>query len=144
MTRQVPLWMALLTTATGIVVGFAIGVNVVAGRTPPPDAAPSTSVAEKTLAQRVSDCRLPASAVLDGGNSLSLDTPGSDSNSGDVTIEDLLCALTELDTPQSTIKHMEQTRAMDGRQEQTIGDLRYSWAYHPDRGLDVLVTKADL
>ena len=40
--------------------------------------------------------------------------------------------------PESLMVKMEETRAIDGRQTETIGKYRVSWTYVPDRGLEVL------
>lgn len=45
-----------------------------------------------------------------------------------------------LDIPDSTEALMKNTRALDGRQEKTHGDVTVSWTYHPDSGLEVIYT----
>jgi hypothetical protein len=34
---------------------------------------------------------------------------------------------------------MEQTRALDGRQQDTWGGYTASWSYHPDSGMELIV-----
>lgn len=43
-----------------------------------------------------------------------------------------------LGLPDSLMEKMGQTRALDGRQSQTYGDVTVSWTYHPDDGLEIL------
>lgn len=43
-----------------------------------------------------------------------------------------------LGLPDSVAMKMSQTRALDGRQTETYGDITVSWTYHPDHGLDML------
>jgi hypothetical protein len=37
---------------------------------------------------------------------------------------------------------MEGTRALDGRQTQTADGYSYTWSYHPDNGLDIIITES--
>lgn len=95
-------------------------------------------------------CELPDSAIGDEGATLILDGEGEDDRKlvgGKVTtvgaklaIEDIGCALAGIDTPDSVVAMMEGTRAMDGRQTQTADEYSYTWSYHPDDGLDIIVT----
>ena len=43
-----------------------------------------------------------------------------------------------LDLPATLIEKMTGTRALDGRQTATYGDITVSWTYHPDHGLEIL------
>lgn len=83
-----------------------------------------------------------AGKVEDGGRSLFLDMGGEDYGSGDLAYADVQCVLKELGTPESTLTAMGQTRALDGRQSDEWDGLEASWRYHPDDGLDVIVTFA--
>jgi hypothetical protein len=47
-----------------------------------------------------------------------------------------------LKVPQAVRSHMEQTRALDGRQTDTWPGFTASWTYHPEQGLDVVVQVA--
>lgn len=44
----------------------------------------------------------------------------------------------ELGLPDYIWEEMLQTRAIDGRQKETFGNIEVSWSYHPDQGLEVL------
>lgn len=50
----------------------------------------------------------------------------------------IIVANEALGLPDSIAMKMSQTRALDGRQTETYGDLTISWIYHPDHGLEVL------
>jgi len=52
------------------------------------------------------------------------------------------CFLTEFDTPQAIVAAMDATTSMMGRQEQSDGDMSYQWTYHPDNGMNLIVTDA--
>ena len=80
--------------------------------------------------------------VADEGQSLTFDMKGDDDLSG-ARITDIVCVFTALDMPSAVVSHMDQTTSMDGRQSETWGDLTVSWSYHPDRGLDGVLTVAD-
>lgn len=47
--------------------------------------------------------------------------------------------------PESLITEMGETRSIDGRQSKRFDDegLEVSWSYHPDKGLEVMYTKAN-
>ena len=61
-----------------------------------------------------------------------------DDYSDDDAIQGLLYTIEALDLPDSLIKEMSATRALDGRQSETYDDVTVSWSYHPDQGLEVL------
>ncbi|GAA2082323.1 hypothetical protein GCM10009840_18090 [Pseudolysinimonas kribbensis] len=92
--------------------------------------------------QALSKCGLGAHStgisVGDGGKSLALDNQGNDDIDG-LSIDDELCVLKALKVPDATLDEMEATRALDGRQSDSWGQVRASWSYHPDQGLDVIL-----
>ncbi|WP_181062313.1 MULTISPECIES: hypothetical protein [unclassified Pseudoclavibacter] len=51
--------------------------------------------------------------------------------------------LSSLDVPASTVSKIEQTRALDGRQDDSWDDLEASWTYHPDDGLNIVFEYED-
>lgn len=97
-------------------------------------------------------CELPESSIGDDGATLILDGAGDDDRSrvgskgtvvtakGKLEIEEIGCALGGVDAPDSVVSMMEGTRAMDGRQTQDAGGYSYTWTYHPDNGLDIIIT----
>ena len=50
------------------------------------------------------------------------------------------CVLDELDAPASMRQRMLLTRAIDGTQEEQWGPYRATWTYHPDQGLNVVIS----
>ncbi|BDI23533.1 hypothetical protein [Herbiconiux sp. L3-i23] len=55
---------------------------------------------------------------------------------GGATFADQECLLKELGAPATVASRMQGTRALDGTQEASWGDLIIRWTYHPDDGLD--------
>lgn len=93
------------------------------------------------LHKAYADCT--AGTLADDDHTLVIDMAGEDYGSGDATIGDMQCVLGELDAPQSVISRMGATRALDGMQTATWGDYEASWTYHPDDGLDMILTQVD-
>lgn len=91
----------------------------------------------------VETCSLPESALLDDGTGLLLDGEGDEDTVGTLAIDEIACALIALETPESTITKMSNTRALDGMQSDQDEHFEYTWTYHPDNGLDVIVTALD-
>ncbi|UEJ82679.1 hypothetical protein Bra3105_17915 [Brachybacterium halotolerans subsp. kimchii] len=111
----------------------------------------STAPPTPPLQAAAQTCNLPDAAVGDGGKTLILDGAGKDDKNyvdgewttteGTLPIEDIGCALRTVGAPDSVVSMMEGTRAIDGRQSQDAGDYTYSWSYHPDSGLDIIITE---
>lgn len=80
--------------------------------------------------------------VGDSGRSVTLDHQGQDEPNG-LTFTQLFCVLNGLDVPDSVIAEMEQTRALDGRLTASPDGMSLSWTYHPDDGLDVVLSLTD-
>lgn len=144
----------LLPVATGAA-GVLIGAGLVGGITALRAAAEvraEEAAAEEARAARaavipdaVETCEVTGSdgiVVADEGRSLTFDMKGDDDISG-ADITDIVCVFTALDMLSAVVSHMDQTTSMDGRQSETWGDLTVSWSYHPDRGLDGVLTVAD-
>lgn len=91
----------------------------------------------------VADCGQesnPHADLSDDGRTLMLDHQGQDESRG-LTYDVLDCILTELEVPASVWHEMEKTRALDGRQSASWDGIEASWSYHPDTGLDVVLTR---
>lgn len=71
----------------------------------------------------------------DEGRSLIIDT-GSEYG----PIEGLACVLGQLGTSQAIVAQMESTTAMMGVQEAEDDSLRYQFSYHPDNGINMVIT----
>jgi hypothetical protein len=50
------------------------------------------------------------------------------------------CVLSELGTPESILAEMGRTTAMMGVQDAEHDGIEYSWSYHPDNGVDLVIT----
>lgn len=77
----------------------------------------------------------------DEDQTLVIDTAGESYASDDeATFEDVQCVLEELDVPRRVQERMDQTRSLDGRQDGEWDDIEAEWSYHPDDGLDVVLS----
>lgn len=79
--------------------------------------------------------------LADEDRTLVLDMKGKEAGSGNLTVEDVVCVLGDLEAPTSVVTLMEQTRALDGRQTAEWDGIDANWSYHPDSGLDVVLTE---
>lgn len=82
-----------------------------------------------------------AGILADDDHTLVVDMMGEDPGTG--TIDDVLCVLDEFEAPQAVIAQMESTRALDGMQSTTWSTYKVTWTYHPDDGLDMILTHTD-
>jgi hypothetical protein len=94
---------------------------------------------ETQLRQAFSACS--SGDLADQDHTLVVDTEGDDYGSGSDSFPSLTCTLDALHTPQSVIAQMEATRALDGMRSASWDDFTASWTYHPDAGLDVILTE---
>jgi hypothetical protein len=94
------------------------------------------------LQNAVAACNLTSSqyaTVGDGGKTLTLD--GESKTGGDgLTITELVCVLGKLKVSDAVVTQMDSTTALQGRQSASWADVNASWTYHPDNGLDVILT----
>ncbi|MFE9914122.1 hypothetical protein ACFYPG_03100 [Micromonospora sp. NPDC005553] len=77
----------------------------------------------------------------DDGNSVTLRSVGKERTG--LKLEQLQCYLTELKVPDAVIAEIEGTRALDGRQSGEWEDMSASWIYHPDDGLQMIITRSN-
>lgn len=130
----------LLPTATGVA-GLVLGAALMAGIT----AIGGDSGQSALLSEAVETCDVASTygiELADEGRSITFDMKGEADAVG-ADIADIACLLSELDVPSAVMSHIDQTTSMDGRQTETWGDLTASWSYHPDRGLDGVLTLAN-
>lgn len=148
----------LLPTLTGLI-GLVLGAGLMAAVTGAQSASEdraaaaaaesATAASESAAAARaavltdaVASCGLTRAGGIelgDGGASLTFDMKGDEDASG-TTINAITCLFSTLDMPSAVLSHIEQTTAMDGRQTETWDNITVSWSYHPDRGLDGVLT----
>lgn len=88
------------------------------------------------LAQGTCDPSAQGTKISDGGKTLIIDGATATGLSG----EALTCVLGALKAPQSVLSQMDSTRALDGRQTADWSGFSASWTYHPDNGLDAIIT----
>jgi hypothetical protein len=81
-----------------------------------------------------------AGTLADDNHTLVVDMEGEELGTGEATINDVLCILAELEAPQAILARMESTRALDGMQSATWSTYEVTWNYHPDDGLDLIIT----
>jgi hypothetical protein len=74
-------------------------------------------------------------SLTDEGGTIVVDTR---SEYGSVAGMD--CVLEKLGTSESVKAEMGRTTAMMGVQEADEDGLHYSWSYHPDNGVDMVIT----
>jgi hypothetical protein len=105
-------------------------------------AEPKTSPTPKPLEQAKATCAASSDAVEvgDGGKTLTIDGKGKKDFSGLETTQ-VVCILKALKVSDAVISQMDSTRALDGRQSAEWEGYSASWTYHPDAGLDVIVTQ---
>ena len=75
--------------------------------------------------------------IADDGDTLLVDTK---SEHGDV--ENAACVLQSIDTPKRITSAISNTTAMMGVQQDTANGYSYRWSYHPDNGLNVIVSSS--
>jgi hypothetical protein len=118
----------------------SIAEAVSSSETPP---TAETTPATPPLRDAVYACGMHVSVLMDGGETLMLDGAGEDdypSSSSTHSMEEITCILGELDTPASIIAKMNSTRALDGMQTDSDGTFEYTWTFHPDNGIDIIIT----
>lgn len=135
-----PRWVVPALAAMGVVTGAALTVATWALHRDGagPDGVEGDAGTGPTLAEAHQTCGSLGS-LSDGGRTLYLDMKGEEPGSGRLTWSQVQCYLNALETPDYVRRHMESTRALDGRQSATWGEFEASWTYHPDNGLDVLI-----
>jgi hypothetical protein len=125
-TRRTWLWVAAALTAVIVVAGVSVGVYL------------ATRPSPFETAQTACDPAKTGTNIADEGDTLLVDTIGKEDPTG-VEITALACLVRELNVPSAVVAHMDSTRALDGRQEDTWPGFTASWSYHPDAGMDLIV-----
>jgi hypothetical protein len=128
-------WLAAIVISNAATVGITLAIT---SDTDEP-ATRSTALTGTQLKQAHKECS--TGSLGDSDHTLEIDTAGEDYGSGTATLTGLDCTLDFLNAPRSVRAKMESTRALDGMQSATWGNFEASWTYHPDQGLDVIVTQ---
>lgn len=87
------------------------------------------------LTELASSCGAKENLSSDG-QSVSFDTEGEEDANGD-TVFSAFCLLRATGAPDYIFDSIKETRALDGRLEETYGEYRASWNYHPNDGLNL-------
>jgi hypothetical protein len=130
-------WAPLAVVATAAVIG-ALTVTIVLTTRSSHSVASTPFHPKNPLAETSTTCN--TGTLADKNKTLIIDMAGEKTATGTSTIDDVLCVLTDLETPQSVIARMESTRALDGMQSATWSTYEVTWTYHPDDGLDLIIT----
>lgn len=138
----------VLTGIAGVVVGAGLTLAVVLPLTlGAGDGSPQAGGGQQAndqpaavLVDAAEACGSPDGVTIeDGGTTLAFDHRGEDEyTGGDIT--GIMCVFTELGMPSRISTHMGQTTSMDGRQTASWDGWEIQWSYHPDRGMDGVVT----
>lgn len=117
-------------------------------------ASTSSTSAKPPLAAAADECGTTAQPE-DGGASLTFSSVGAQASSdplasdspssedaGDSIIT-VACVLVQLKAPSAVSDHIDQTRALDGMQEDTWSHYKARWTYHPDNGLNMTIMDTD-
>lgn len=133
--RARPTW--LVPAGIGCAVGVAATLAVTT-------AVPALLSAVRTspLESAYADCKLESAvgiSLRDKGRTITFDNKGEEDLIGAEYL-DILCLFTSLEMPSSITSHIGQTTSMDGRQSESWDGKTVSWSYHPDRGLDGVLT----
>jgi hypothetical protein len=132
----------VLGVAGTLIAGSAAGAKDSSASAPTSAPASATEAPVSALKNAAKTCVvMPPDATLgDGDKSLSLDSHGKEQFGG-LSETDLRCVLDAVKTPDYVRSQMSQTRALDGTQHGSWGNISASWTYHPDSGLDVVLTE---
>lgn len=106
---------------------------------PAAETAPSLSVLE----QAVRTCTLSTTdsvVVGDEGMTVTVDGRGDEDPEG-ASISDTFCLLDATEVSTAAMAQIEGTTSLQGRQSASWGDVDASWTYHPDNGLDLILTE---
>ncbi|MEU2199538.1 hypothetical protein [Isoptericola sp. NPDC019482] len=127
--------------------GMVVGASVVAlalslGEAEPAGDVADTEPGSAAFEAAYADCG-PSDGLelVDDGTTLALDAQGEEDFSG-ASYTTVDCVLGALEAPSRVTELMNSTRALDGRQTDSWDGVTATWSYHPDTGLDLLLTVA--
>ena len=72
------------------------------------------------------------------GKSVAFDTKGEEDSKGDF-LGNVYCVLRGLLAPDYIFENLSRTRALDGLLEESWGEFRVNWRYHPNTGLQMTI-----
>jgi hypothetical protein len=106
-------------------------------------ATPTLAVDQTRFENAYAGCGVTSESitVADAGDSLILDGPPDGSARMDVFLQDLACVIDALGVPDFVVHNMENTTSLMGLQEASWDGIHAQWSYHPDNGLDLVLTE---
>jgi hypothetical protein len=133
--RWAPAAAALALALLFGVAGFFVGRSSALPDLPIPGAQASLEGAYSQCQPQDEDDTLE---LADNGATIIVDT-GSEYGS----TAGMDCVLDELGTPQSILAQLGNTTAMMGTQQADHDGVHYSWSYHPDNGVNMVITRGE-
>ncbi|MEV0456461.1 hypothetical protein [Catellatospora methionotrophica] len=137
--RRTGLFVGLIALAVLVLLaGGGLLVWVVLTKTPAGDVVASAVESPLVSAQKKCAPGNSYAEIGDGGNTLMLQSEGEEDPG--ISYTQLKCFLDELKVSDAVRSEIGQTRALDGKQNGEWGKFKASWRYHPDSGLNMVVT----
>jgi hypothetical protein len=133
------LFLAVGTALAVLLVGVGV-VAILTGSESTADAAGQEK--QSRLAAAREQCSASEFAKL-GDEDQTLTLQGDGKESDGLPYNVLECYWRALDVPDSVVAEIGATRALDGRQTGDWDHIHASWSYHPDSGLQMVLTLSD-
>lgn len=137
--RKAWLWSGLAAGVVLVVAAGAVGFVLGHGSGTAAAAAASSSAQDARLSKAFNACESEDDAhtmqLGDGGRTIVVDTRNQYTSTQGVE-----CVWSQLKTPQSIIANVGATTAMMGEQSAQSDGISYRWSYHPDNGLNMVIT----
>jgi hypothetical protein len=137
--RRKALLVAVGAATAVLLLGVGIAATLRGGESPADGPAQKK---QSRLAAASEQCSSSASARL-GDDDRTLTLRGNGKESAGLAYNVLECFWRALDVPDSVVAEIEATRALDGRQTGDWDGMHASWSYHPDSGLQMVITLTD-
>ncbi|RLP89283.1 hypothetical protein EAD89_15130 [Micromonospora sp. BL4] len=133
----------LLASAAGAAFLLLVGVGAFAAMraTATEGGPPETKSPFATAKEKCGSAATGEAELGDEGKTLTLHGDGKESSG--LSYSTLECYWSALDMPDSVKAEVEATRALDGRQSGDWADIHASWSYHPDSGLQMVLTRSN-
>lgn len=126
------------------------GAEAADASSPAPSAATSSAPVKSLIQQASNSCHLDTGAygsgsayatIGDAGYTITLSGSAKGRGNG-LTDNEMVCALKAVSVPDRVVSEMDATRALDGMQRASWDKMSASWTYHPDDGLQVILTES--
>jgi hypothetical protein len=146
---------AAIGSAVVVAIGFIVGLTTASDAIPGTPSEAGAALAVKHEASPLKDARADCSQDTgfmgalteshDGSVTLVLDGIGVDDTGGyddpQAEIDAAFCILDAVGAPTDVAARMQDTRALDGMQDAEWGAYKVSWTYHPDVGMNLIITE---